>query len=477
MRASLNVLGLLGCGLLGRGLLGCGSPAPVIPVSSDPGVLYQQAVARYQGLKTYADHGDVTVELITGGQAEKEHYTFTTAFVRGGSGGTRFTLRAPGKRAAEYELWTGADHHTYVAVAELDHILDYAGATAKALGEAEGVTDGVTTQALAYLMGVQDVPTALVLAHTTDTAWTITGKDRDGDPIQLTIDRKTGLFVQVVRGRHFEATVARPIAIELAITMQFAPAPDATIAAAALEPLKITLPIEPDGPPAWIGVMTEDSPPRVSRVVQDAPADKAGIKVGDEVVSIDGHPTLTSKDVVANAHKLRARQQAPIVVTRGGTTVPLVVIAEARPVAATLQTTMIGKHAPAFSLPVLGGGPPAELTSQLGHVVVVEFWATWCKPCAITTPHIDGLFTKLGSQGLRVIGISDESPGDVSAFLANHKVSYALALDPQNAASAAYLIQGLPTIIVIDKAGLVQFTAVGVPDFDQLDAVVTRLMK
>ena len=86
-------------------------------------------------------------------------------------------------------------------------------------------------------------------------------------------------------------------------------------------------------------------------------------------------------------------------------------------------------------------------------------------------------YTKLASKGLRVIGISDESPGDVSAFLANHKVSYALALDPQNATNAAYLIQGLPTIFVIDKAGLVQFTAVGVPDFEQLDAVVSRLMK
>ncbi|CAN5324572.1 hypothetical protein BH11MYX1_BH11MYX1_34580 [soil metagenome] len=461
--------------LVVAGLVGCAAPAPVIPASNDPSVLYQQAVTRYRGLKTYVDHGDVTVELTKGGNAEKENHTFATAFVRGSR--THFTLRAPGKAAAEYELWTGADKHTYVAVAELDHILDYAAATAKALGEAEGITDGVTTQALAYLMGAQEVPTALVLAQTTDAAWTIKGADRDGDPIELTIDRKTGLLVRVIRGRHFAPTEARPLAIELVITMRFVPAPDVEIAEDVLRPPTSTLPIEPDGPPAWIGVMTEDAPPRVSRVVHDAPADKAGVKVGDEVVSIDGHPTATSKDVVANAHKLRPKQQAPIVVKRGGTTVPLTVTAEARPDAAAVQTTMVDKPAPAFSLAALGGGPPVELASQLGHVVVVECWATWCKPCAITTPHIDGLYTKLGTTGLRVIGITDEEPGEVSTFLANHKVSYPLALDPRNAASSAYLIQGLPTIFVIDKAGLVQFTAVGVPDFAELDAVIARLMK
>ena len=459
-------------------LVGCGAPAPVtpgVPVSSDPNLLYQQAVARYRGLKSYADHGDVTVELTKGGKADKEQYAFTTAFVR--EGRTHFTLRAPGKAAAEYELWTGTDHHTYVAVAELDHVLDYAAATAKALGEAEGVSDGVTTQALAYLLGVQEVPTALVLSKTTPTAWTITGKDRDADPVELTIDRTTGLLVQVVRGRHFVPTEARPLAVELVITMRFAPEPDARIAESALRPPAVTLPIQPDGPPAWIGVMTENSPPRVSHVVQGAPADKAGVMVGDEVVSIDGHPTGTSKDVVANAHQLRANQQAPLVVRRAGATLSLTVTAEARPDAATVQSAMVGKLAPPFSLPVLGGGPPIDLTSQLGHVVVVEFWATWCKPCAITTPHLDGLFTKLGARGLRVIGISDEDPAEVSEFLADHKVSYMLALDRHDVANGAYLIQGLPTIFVIDRAGLVQFAAVGVPDFTELDAVISRLMK
>ncbi len=467
MKATLRVAFVL--------LVGCGTPAPLVPASNDPSVLYRQAVARYQGLKTYADRGEVTVELTKGGKAEKEHYEFATAFVRDGR--THFTLRAPGKPAAEYELWTGTDNHTYVAVAELDHILDYAQATVKALGEAEGVTDGVTTQPLAYLLGVQDVPTGLVLAKTTDKAWTLTGKDRDGDPIELVIDRSTGFLTQVVRGRHFAPTEARPIAVELAITMRFIPVANQTIAEAALQPPKVTLPIEPDGPPAWIGVMTEDSPPRVSRVVKDAPADKAGVKVGDEVVSIDGHPTATSKEVVANAHKLRPQQKAPIIVRRGGTTVPLTVTAEARPDAATVQTSMIGKPAPAFSLPALGGGPAVELASQLGHVVVVEFWATWCKPCAITTPHLDTLSTRLGGEGLRVIGISDEDASDVATFLAHHKVSYALALDAGDATNGAYLIQGLPTIFVIDKAGVVQFTAVGVPDFGELDAVITRLMK
>jgi thiol-disulfide isomerase/thioredoxin len=104
---------------------------------------------------------------------------------------------------------------------------------------------------------------------------------------------------------------------------------------------------------------------------------------------------------------------------------------------------------------------------------VVDFWATWCKPCAITTPHLDGLAKKF--PDVRIVGISDEDQPDLVAFLASHPVSYAQAVDAGDKASRDYLIQGLPTVYVIDKAGVIQYAAVGVPDFDTLDEAIRKL--
>src|SRR5579864_1393303 len=66
--------------------------------------------------------------------------------------------------------------------------------------------------------------------------------------------------------------------------------------------------------------------------------------------------------------------------------------------------------APDFILPQLGG-QDLRLSSYRGKVVLLDFWASWCEPCRVETPHLIELQQKYGDRGLQIIGISmDDSP-------------------------------------------------------------------
>lgn len=224
--------------------------------------------------------------------------------------------------------------------------------------------------------------------------------------------------------------------------------------------------------PVWIGVITDPDTARVEQVVPGAPADQAGVKIGDQVVSIAGHEVTTGKQVVAEAHALKPEQKAPIVVKRGGSTVKVTVTAKPRPSADQVQQTFVGRPAPALALRAIDG---SSIATPVGQVTVLDFWATWCKPCLYTTPHLADLAK--AHPDLHVIGISDDDVEALRTHLAAHPVAFPQARDDDDRATRAYLVQGLPTIIVIDRSGIVRWASVGVPDFDQLDAAIAGLLR
>ena len=75
-----------------------------------------------------------------------------------------------------------------------------------------------------------------------------------------------------------------------------------------------------------------------------------------------------------------------------------------------------------------------------------------------------------------MIGISDEDKDTIAAYLVKHKMTYPIAVDADNKATRAYLVQGLPSVFVIDKAGVIRYAAVGVPDFKELDAAISKAL-
>lgn len=88
-----------------------------------------------------------------------------------------------------------------------------------------------------------------------------------------------------------------------------------------------------------------------------------------------------------------------------------------------------------------------------GHVVLVNFWATWCPPCRKEMPDIDALYKKFKSQGFVVLAISDEQAATVRSFLAKHKVSYPILLDPGDVVHKRFDVDGIPKSYIYDRDG------------------------
>jgi thiol-disulfide isomerase/thioredoxin len=117
-----------------------------------------------------------------------------------------------------------------------------------------------------------------------------------------------------------------------------------------------------------------------------------------------------------------------------------------------------GAPAPDFSLPLLGedGRPGAEisLASLTDKVVLVNFWATWCKPCEDEIPAMERLYQSLSGDAFELVAISvDEDSEPVAKFRERLGMHFPIALDPTQNASRAYQTTGYPESILVDRGG------------------------
>jgi len=215
---------------------------------------------------------------------------------------------------------------------------------------------------------------------------------------------------------------------------------------------------------------------KVRAVVGGSPGERAGVKAGDEVLAIDDKPTDSPAAVIAAVVRAGVGHQAHLrIVDPKGHTRMVNVTYEAKPDREKMQRdALLGRPAPDFLPSVQSGAKLPKISGMRGQVVVIDFFATWCGPCIEAMPHVEGLHQKLKQKGLVVMGVSNESSDIVAHAAERFHVTYPLASDDGETVSEAYQVFALPTMVVIDRKGVVREVAVA--DTEALDAAVEAAM-
>ncbi len=118
-----------------------------------------------------------------------------------------------------------------------------------------------------------------------------------------------------------------------------------------------------------------------------------------------------------------------------------------------------GQEAPDFDLELLSGGGSGDrvrLSDLKGQIVVLDFWASWCMPCRQQSQVLSAVAPQL-KPDVYLLGVAtSDQRAAALAFLEEEKSPYPNAFDEEGAVGAALHITELPTVVVLDKNGVIK---------------------
>jgi thiol-disulfide isomerase/thioredoxin len=133
-----------------------------------------------------------------------------------------------------------------------------------------------------------------------------------------------------------------------------------------------------------------------------------------------------------------------------------------------------GASAPAFALSELRmtdseASSTIELSSHLGRVVLINFWATWCEPCEREMPAMERLYQALAGEQFELIAVAiDDNEDDVRAFQNRYQLTFPIVLDPTQVVYGEYQTMGVPESLLVDREGRIVERYVGPREWDAI---------
>ena len=138
----------------------------------------------------------------------------------------------------------------------------------------------------------------------------------------------------------------------------------------------------------------------------------------------------------------------------------------------------VGMQAEDFRLTDLAG-KEQSLSQYRGKIVLLNFWATWCKPCTTEMPAMQASFDKLRDKGFVVVAVNElEDDARVREHIKQYGHTFPVLMDRDNKVANQFGVFGLPVSVFIDQDGRVQeYLKGGLLTEQKIDEIVARIQK
>ncbi|TAJ14141.1 AhpC/TSA family protein [Marinilabiliaceae bacterium JC017] len=138
-----------------------------------------------------------------------------------------------------------------------------------------------------------------------------------------------------------------------------------------------------------------------------------------------------------------------------------------------LKATEEGSTAPDFSL-TSNEGESVSLNSFRGKYVLIDFWASWCKPCRAENPNIVKLYNMFKNKGFEIISISlDRDESQWKEAIDTDGLIWTQVWDKDSKVAESYAVQSIPSTFLLDKEGKILATQL---HSDELVKKLTELL-
>ena len=142
------------------------------------------------------------------------------------------------------------------------------------------------------------------------------------------------------------------------------------------------------------------------------------------------------------------------------------------------RVPVVGTPVEDFQLVDLNG-TPQRLSQYRGKIVLLNFWATWCKPCTTEMPAMQTTYDKLKEDGFVVLAVNElEDEAKVREHIKQYGHTFPVLMDRDNKVANQFGVFGLPVSVFIDEMGIVQeYIKGGLLTEQKIYDVVARIQK
>lgn len=138
-----------------------------------------------------------------------------------------------------------------------------------------------------------------------------------------------------------------------------------------------------------------------------------------------------------------------------------------------------GDAVPKCALTSMDGGQSYKLEQFKGKVLYVDFWASWCGPCAKSFPFLNQLDAEFKDKGLQILGVNlDEEKPAAHEFLNKYPAAFTVVADAGEQCARSFDVKGMPSSYLVDKNGMIHHVHLGFrpAEAEELRGLVEQLL-